>query len=338
MQQCAPLPLVRACFGCIASGVVTTTSARLACLPPTPPTHRCRNVIDATHKRLAGTAAEGAVSQADLIALAGAYAVRVTEGPRIEVRGRGGGAWQGWGCVAAWLAHCMNRCSGRARVRADEGQPLPPLLRPLLVRPAGWAGSCNPDTCMPAVPYVAPLAAPLPRSSVCTWLQVPVGRRDAAGADPDGRMPAQDASAEQLVANFAAKGLSAEELVVLSGSHTVRRRTAAAHEGQGCAAPEALPACSCTCAPPLTLLRANSRAAFPPLCAPCSWAARATETPSPLKTRTSRPCWRSRGGTRATRWRSTRVGPAGVCLGRGCRRQRLLVGGAWRQARVSMLG
>ncbi|PSC70734.1 L-ascorbate peroxidase 6 [Micractinium conductrix] len=92
------------------------------------------NVIDATHKRLAGTAAEGAVSQADLIALAGAYAVRVTEGPRIEV---------------------------------------------------------------------------------------PVGRRDAAGADPDGRMPAQDASAEQLVANFAAKGLSAEELVVLSGSHTL---------------------------------------------------------------------------------------------------------------------
>lgn len=92
------------------------------------------NVIEAAAKKLRGTAAEGVVSRADLVALAGAYAVRITGGPAI---------------------------------------------------------------------------------------QVPVGRRDAAGPDPDGRMPALDASAEQQIANFAAKGLSAQELVVLSGSHTL---------------------------------------------------------------------------------------------------------------------
>ena len=36
-------------------------------------------------KKLEGTAAEGAVSKADLIALAGAYAVRITGGPAIQV-------------------------------------------------------------------------------------------------------------------------------------------------------------------------------------------------------------------------------------------------------------
>lgn len=92
------------------------------------------NVIEATDKKLKGTAAEGAVSKADLIALAGAYAVRITGGPAI---------------------------------------------------------------------------------------QVAVGRQDAAAADPDGRMPELDFSAEQQLANFAAKGLSAQEFVVLSGSHTL---------------------------------------------------------------------------------------------------------------------
>jgi L-ascorbate peroxidase len=46
----------------------------------------CRNEIEATEKKLKGTAAEGVVSKADLIALAGAYAVRVTGGPTIQVR------------------------------------------------------------------------------------------------------------------------------------------------------------------------------------------------------------------------------------------------------------
>ncbi|KAI7836016.1 hypothetical protein COHA_010100 [Chlorella ohadii] len=91
------------------------------------------NVIEATAKKLQGTAAEG-LSRADLIALAGAHAVRITGGPQIKVA---------------------------------------------------------------------------------------VGRRDATAADPDGRMPALDSSAEQLLANFADKGLSARELIVLSGSHTL---------------------------------------------------------------------------------------------------------------------
>lgn len=102
------------------------------CLPPL---LRCRAVIDAAEKRLRGTAAEGAVSKADLIALAGAHAVRITGGPA---------------------------------------------------------------------------------------MQVPVGRVDSPAADPDGRMPELDFSAEQQLANFAAKGLSAQEFIALSGSHTVR--------------------------------------------------------------------------------------------------------------------
>ena len=47
--------------------------------------HCCRGVIENTVKKLQGTAAEGAVSKADLIALAGAYAVRITGGPAIQV-------------------------------------------------------------------------------------------------------------------------------------------------------------------------------------------------------------------------------------------------------------
>ena len=62
--------------------------------------------------------------------------------------------------------------------------------------------------------------------------QVAVGRRDATAPDPDGRLPELTASAEELLANFAAKGLSADELLVLSGSHTV---------GAGLAACQVLP-------------------------------------------------------------------------------------------------
>lgn len=45
----------------------------------------CRRVIEEVMKNLKGTAAEGRVSYADLIALGGAYAVSVTGGPTIAV-------------------------------------------------------------------------------------------------------------------------------------------------------------------------------------------------------------------------------------------------------------
>ncbi len=47
------------------------------------------------------------------------------------------------------------------------------------------------------------------------------GRRDADAADPVGRMPAETLTAEQLRSAFAAKGISVQELVALSGAHTV---------------------------------------------------------------------------------------------------------------------
>ena len=41
--------------------------------------------------------------------------------------------------------------------------------------------------------------------------------------DPTDRLPEETLSAEALRLNFAAKGMSARELVALSGAHTVRR-------------------------------------------------------------------------------------------------------------------
>ena len=52
-------------------------------------------------------------------------------------------------------------------------------------------------------------------------IQVPIGRADAQAADPEGRLPAETLSAEELKACFAAKGLSAQQLVALSGAHTI---------------------------------------------------------------------------------------------------------------------
>jgi hypothetical protein len=50
-----------------------------------------------------------------------------------------------------------------------------------------------------------------------------VGRVDAAAPDPEGRLPALTFTSQQLKDNFAEKGLSAKELVVLSGAHTIGR-------------------------------------------------------------------------------------------------------------------
>ncbi len=47
------------------------------------------------------------------------------------------------------------------------------------------------------------------------------GRRDSAVADPTGRLPEETLSAEALRLTFAAMGMSSQELVALSGAHTV---------------------------------------------------------------------------------------------------------------------
>lgn len=68
-----------------------------------------RNVIEATAKKLQGTPAEG-LSRADLIALAGAHAVRITGGPQIKVRSRRGflaDATCVWLCISCWFVACL---------------------------------------------------------------------------------------------------------------------------------------------------------------------------------------------------------------------------------------
>ena len=55
-------------------------------------------------------------------------------------------------------------------------------------------------------------------------ISVPIGRRDATAADPTGRMVSEKAGVEALKANFADKGLSVQEMVVLSGAHTIGAR------------------------------------------------------------------------------------------------------------------
>jgi L-ascorbate peroxidase len=92
------------------------------------------NVIEGTAAKLKGTAAENSISKADLIALAGARAVKITGGPVIDV---------------------------------------------------------------------------------------PVGRIDAEIADPENRLPEETFSAAQQLAAFAAMGLSPQDFIALSGSHTL---------------------------------------------------------------------------------------------------------------------
>jgi L-ascorbate peroxidase len=52
-------------------------------------------------------------------------------------------------------------------------------------------------------------------------IPIRVGRADATGPDPEGRLPAEDADAKTQAAVFGRMGFSFRELIVLSGSHTL---------------------------------------------------------------------------------------------------------------------
>lgn len=57
-------------------------------------------------------------------------------------------------------------------------------------------------------------------------INVPIGRLDAPQADPTGRMVSEKAGIDALISNFADKGLGIQELVVLSGAHTLGKSEA----------------------------------------------------------------------------------------------------------------
>jgi catalase (peroxidase I) len=64
-------------------------------------------------------------------------------------------------------------------------------------------------------------------------IRVPVGRVDAAAADPPNRMASEMSSAEVLKQNFADKGFSVREMVVLSGAHTIGKEWRVGGGGSG---------------------------------------------------------------------------------------------------------
>lgn len=52
-------------------------------------------------------------------------------------------------------------------------------------------------------------------------IKVAFGRQDVTSADPEGRMPAETLNAVELKAHFQKMGFSAQELVAISGAHTI---------------------------------------------------------------------------------------------------------------------
>ena len=139
-------------------------------------------------QNLKGTAAEGQVSYADLIALGGAYAVSITGGPTIDVP------------IGKLRPYCsLHSC-----------------------RHMKCQGKGSPEKDVSYVPAMSPCRARAAVQRQQSQLAVcAAGRRDATDEDPTNRLPEETLSAEGLRLNFEAKGLSAQELIALSGAHTV---------------------------------------------------------------------------------------------------------------------
>jgi len=59
--------------------------------------------------------------------------------------------------------------------------------------------------------------------AVCGGPSIPIqiGRVDATGPDPEGRMPAETLSAADLKSNFADHGFNVREFIALCGAHTI---------------------------------------------------------------------------------------------------------------------
>lgn len=112
---------------------------------------------------LKGTAAEGQVSYADLIALAGAQAVAVTGGPRIQV---GGGCWSLWQpCSHAppLLPHCQRALAGHGRAAHGGEEPAGLAALSRLSLPTACIASVHP------VSQPALVAEACEAVAACTW-------------------------------------------------------------------------------------------------------------------------------------------------------------------------
>ncbi|CAO2184714.1 unnamed protein product [Urochloa humidicola] len=80
-------------------------------------------------------------------------------------------------------------------------------------------------SCADILAFAARDSIALTSNNVTTY-KVPAGRRDgriSKDTDASNNLPPPTFNASQLVANFAAKNLTAEDMVVLSGAHTVGR-------------------------------------------------------------------------------------------------------------------
>ena len=72
-----------------------------------------------------------------------------------------------------------------------------------------------------AADLIPALAAAAVRLTGGPAIPVSIGRSDAAAADPPGRLPVESATVGELKDDFAAAGFGLEELVCLSGAHTL---------------------------------------------------------------------------------------------------------------------